>query len=113
MIAILHVAWWLSPAISRSEVVTGLGASVIALGVLVTARPFLRVKLAVAVGQAMPPLTGTYAVPSNSDPDRRRERLRPQVRRDVIAERIVGPILIVLGTLLNGYGSPIVRWFGL
>lgn len=37
---------------------------------------------------------------------------RVEVRRDVLAERVVAVAVIVVGTLLNGYGPVLVRILG-
>jgi hypothetical protein len=110
----IHVGWWFSPAYSRSEVISGFGATLIAFGIMLTARPFTRAGLAATVGQAMPPPSGSFAGGEKSrEHNRAREEKRPQVRRDVIVERIVGPSVIVCGTLMNGYASALLRWLGL
>jgi hypothetical protein len=68
----------------------------------------IRRAIEVMTGQAMPPLLGftmkhSYHV--------WRESQRPKMRRDVVADRVVGVGLIATGTLLNGYSGPIARFF--
>lgn len=108
-----HLAWAIRWAPGkRGEVVTGFGACLIVLGLLVAARPYLRAGREVATADAMKPLLGSIAF-GDTTYDEAREAERPHVRRDVIAEREIAVAVIIVGTLLNGYGSPLVRWFGL
>lgn len=112
----LHVAWAIRwEPTKRGEVVTGFGACLIVLGLLVAARPYLRAGRNAAADQAMSPLLGAFAIPAAESIryHERREAGRPQVRRDVIAEREIAVGVIAVGTLLNGYGPPLVRWLGL
>jgi len=111
----LHVIWFMnSPPAQRGEVITGSGAALIVLGLWVAARPFVRSGIEAATGQAMPPVRGVFPVAAKESHEyhARREAQRPQIRRDVVAERVIAVVIIALGTLLNGYGTPIVRLFG-
>lgn len=109
----LHVAWavWLEPT-RRGEIVTGFGASMIVFGLLVAARPFLTTGLEAAVDREAS--AGPAAVLSGGrtdDPDLLRRRA--EARDYIFSERVVAVLVIAGGTLLNGYGSPLVRLFGL
>lgn len=126
----LHLVWairW-DPA-RRGEIATGFGAGLIVLGLLVAARPYIR--------SGVRHLVDTEVGPPPSD--RRRDALdaqfqrpvivpdelmylvdgaryaskRVEVRRDVLAERVIAVAVIVAGTLLNGYGPALVRLLGL
>jgi hypothetical protein len=115
VVGTLHVLWFVhSVPAQRGEVVTGFGAALIVLGLWVAARPYIRSGIEVATGQAMSPLLGTFAMPAGQSREyhAQREAQRPQIRRDVIAERIIAVVVIAVGTLLNGYGTPLVRLFG-
>lgn len=107
----VHAWFWSSYPAHRAEVISGFGAALIVLGLWVAARPFIRSGLAVMVGQAMPPLQGAF-LDGDLRGHQRREAMRPQVRRDVIAERIIAVLVIAVGTLLNGYAAPLVRVSG-
>lgn len=112
----LHLAWaiWWEPA-RRGEIATGFGASLIVLGLLVAARPYIRAGREGMYAQARPRHPGAFAI-SNDASVRFRERVEatePERRRDVDAERIYAIAVIVAGTLLNGYGPALVRLCGL
>ena len=44
-----------------------------------------------------------------ADHRERVERERPSIVLDVYAERVIAVLVVVVGTLLNGYGAPIAR----
>ena len=125
----LHLAWairW-DPA-RRGEIVTGFGACMIVLGLLVAARPYIRAGVRQLVDAEVGP----------RPPDRLRDALeaqfqrpvivpdellylidgaryaskRGEIRRDVLAERVIAVAVIGTGTLLNGYGPALVRILG-
>lgn len=109
----LHLTWAIRwEPTKRGEILTGFGACLIVLGLLVAARPLIGSGLAGAAAQAAP--IARAAILSGeriNDPDLMARRAR--ARSDIAAERVVAVIVIAIGTLLNGYGSPLVRWFGL
>lgn len=111
----LHLAWairW-DPA-RRGEIVTGFGASLIVLGLFVAARPYIRAGREGMYAQARPRHPGAFAV-SHEATVRFREHVdatERERRRDVDAERIYAVAVIVVGTLLNGYGPVLVRILG-
>lgn len=112
-IVAVHVAWavWWEPT-KRGEILTGFGASLIVLGLLVAARPFLTTGLEAAIDREAsaapsPILSGART----DDPDLLRRRA--EAKGYILAERVVAVLLIAGGTLLNGYGPPLVRLFGL
>ncbi|MEE7441104.1 hypothetical protein [Methylobacterium oryzae] len=112
----LHLTWairW-EPA-KRGEAVTGFGACLIVLGLLVAARPYIRAGRQGMYDAARPRHPGAFAMAQGSSARFRArvEASEPERRRDVDAERIYAVAVIVAGTLLNGYGSPLVRLFGL
>lgn len=112
IVLLLFHAWWFvaTSATRRPEAVSGFGASVAALGIYMAVRFFLRKGIRRGIeemtGHAMPPLLGIFA---SDGYHAEREAQRPQVRRDVIAERVIGVFLIAIGTLLNGYAAPVAR----
>nr|WP_137830886.1 hypothetical protein [Methylobacterium sp. L1A1] len=112
----LHLAWairW-EPA-RRGEIATGFGACLIILGLWVAPRPYIRTGLGPIIEAALPRSRATFLLgPDHGDKIRAaRAAAEPEVRRDVIAERIVAVGVVMVGTLLNGYGPPLVRLLGL
>jgi hypothetical protein len=111
----LHLVWairW-EPG-RRGEIATGFGACLIVLGLLVAARPYIRAGREGMYAQARPRHPGSFAIPHEATV-RFRERVAAtehERRRDVDAERIYAVVVIVVGTLLNGYGPALVRLFG-
>ena len=106
-----HVWWFVTTGADRKvEAVSGLGAALVALGIWLAVRPFFRKGICRAIeeatGKEMPPLLGFLPPPGYHE---EREAQRPQARRDVIGDR-VGLVLIVAGTLLNGYSAWIARF---
>lgn len=108
VIFVLHVCWLIrvSPD-HRLEVVSGFGAMLIVLGIWVAALLFLRKGLKKTAADSMPPLVGSFATPPEYDESR--EGQRPQARRDVTDERVLGVAAIAIGTILNGYAAPVAR----
>lgn len=113
---VVHLAWgaWWEPA-KRGEIATGYGACLIVLGLLVAARPYIRAGRTALYAQARPRHPGAFAI-SEETSRKFHEQVKatePQRRRDVDAERIYAVAVIAAGTLLNGYGPPLVRLLGL
>jgi hypothetical protein len=121
MIAAGHIAWFF--AAHEPEIGARFGAAVTCLGIIVTARPFFRTGLQETVDRQLPaglhdavrpsPHTPTSEYTSRQHLQRKQathKRLRPGVVHDVIAERVVGVVLILLGTLTHGYGDLALKW---
>lgn len=93
------------------EVVSGFGAVLVVLGVFVGSRPYIRAGVGGLIEAGLPALGAGFLI----GPDTYRkhqelvEKVRPQVTRDVWAERVVAVAVVILGTLLNGYGPLIAR----
>jgi hypothetical protein len=43
----------------------------------------------------------------------RREAAMTEAAKEVLEERYIGIIIIILGTAINGYGDLVLRWLGL
>jgi len=116
---LLHAVWWSADPKHHGEIVSGFGAALIVLGVWIAAGPYIRDGFAVLVEKAMPRRHGrTFLLPSRTPEQRAadeaaREVQRRRVALDVAAERFVAAVVVAVGTILNGYGSPLVRLFGL
>jgi hypothetical protein len=85
----------------------------IAWGIAITARPVLFDGIASTIQRQMPRHAGTF-LRSAESAAQDRERLqarRPEVAKNVLAERVIGVSAIALGTLLNGYGDLLGKWF--
>jgi hypothetical protein len=90
------------------------GAALIVLGVVVAAQRFIREGTQAAVDGQIPPLPVTFLVPheTTTEWNKQRKAMRPQLEKDVRAERVWGFGLIIVGTLLNGYGDLPLKWMG-
>ena len=99
----------------RGEAVTGFGACLIVLGLLVAARPYVRAGKARLIDAALPQDMAGYLVGETYLDDLRaaQDAARPEAERDFWAERVISVAVIIVGTALNGYGAPLVRWLGL
>lgn len=112
MALILHVRWYTVDKAAGGEVVSGFGAALVVLGVLVASRPYIRTGFAGLVEAGLPlrpvivPIGGV-SIPRLTMAELRRER--PRVVLDVVAERVVAITVVILGTLLNGYGAFVAR----
>jgi len=105
---LLHAQWFIRVSPNhQAEVVSGFGAVLIVLGIWLVALPFLRKGIEKATADAMPPPLSGFLVPPEYDESR--EAQRPQARRDVMDEQVFGVITIVIGTILNGYATPIAH----
>jgi hypothetical protein len=104
----VHICWFVRTSINqRPEAVSGFGAVLVLFGIVLAARPFLRkgfrAGIAEMTGKAMPPQYGMFVTDEKYDADH--EAKRPQVQADVIAERVVGVVLITVGTILSGWAG--------
>jgi hypothetical protein len=122
ILAVGHIAWFNvthDPAIGMR-----FGTAVIALGIVVTARPYFRTGLRETVDRQLP--AGLLDAVSHSPPGQppsgyssiqllRQQKaehkiMRPGIVHDVVAERVVGVAIIFLGTLVHGYGDLPLKW---
>nr|AGO88406.1 protein of unassigned function [Methylobacterium oryzae CBMB20] len=118
MSLVAHCIWWLLDPKHHGEVVTGFGASLIVLGVWIAAAPYIRTGFAALVEKTMPRSNRSFMGKTRTPEEREAERVareaeRKKVAADLAAERFVAAGAVVVGTILNGYGSTLVRLFGL
>lgn len=117
LILAVHARFWFSHPSARAENLSGLGAALIVLGLVVAARPFIRSGThGLAMAQTQAPQFMGYAdaegiliAQARAAYDTRVERAKP----DIVAERIIAVVVIAAGTLLNGYATPLVRMLNL
>jgi hypothetical protein len=116
-----HIVWF---AVSREpEIGLRLGAALICLGIVVTARPYFRIGLRETVDRQLPPglldaITSSQPQPHSDYSSLRllrqhkaeHKRVRPGIVHDVMAERVIGVALVLLGTLVHGYGDLPLKW---
>lgn len=126
-----HIVWFrttLDPAIG-----VRFGATLISLGIIVTAQPFFRTGLQDAVDRQLP--AGLLEAVNHPPPGQQPSGLssiqlliqqkevfiqqkaehkvaRPGIVHDVVAERVIGVALIFFGTLVHGYGDLPLIWMG-
>lgn len=103
VIAVGHGAWlWIE---REPGIVQRCGSALVVLGIVVGARGFLREGVKAAVGRQMPRPLGVFPVSHETlmRSKERSEAMRPEIERDVRAERIWAFCLIIIGTTLNGY----------
>jgi hypothetical protein len=107
-----HAAWFRSG--HEPVVIQRCGAALIMLGVLVAARGFLREGLDAAVNRQLPrsPFAPYYSEEIDKQWREKCAELRPEIERDVRAERGWAFRLITIGTALNGYGDLSACLFG-
>lgn len=104
-------AWWMCSGAPIQRI----GAPLIVIGIFVAARPFIRAGGLTAIIEKSLPRAGVYPLKAG-EPHRIREAARPETEKDVRATQLSGPILIVLGTVLSGYGdllaNALLKFFG-
>lgn len=123
LIGAFHSIWF--AVVREPEIGMRFGAAVICLGIAVTARPFFRTGLRETVDRQLPHGLLDAVSPSLTQPHsdyeslrhfRRQQgehkRVRPGIVHDVVAERVIGVALILLGTFVHGYGDLPLRWIG-
>ncbi len=119
-----HVVWF--EATHDPAIGARFGATLISLGIVVTAQPFFRTGLLDAVNRQLP--AGLLEAVSQTSPhqphpgyspiqilNQQKEEHKvalPGIVHDVVAERVVGVALIFLGTLVHGYGDLPLKWMG-
>lgn len=107
----LHVVW-LTRSDHAGEVVSGFGSALVVFGVWIAAFPFIRRGLT-RITDRMPRASDVVLPEFRAMVLRQEEREeRAKQRRDQIDERIWGVAIVLLGTLLNGYGAPLARLAG-
>jgi hypothetical protein len=79
------------------------GAPLIVMGIIIAARPFIRVGPRVWIEITLPRVGVFPTGPGKIQ--RVVKRVRPEIEKDVSATQIWGPLLLVLGTILSGYGD--------
>ena len=106
-----HIVWF--SAIYDPAIGTRFGTALIALGIVVTARPYFRTGLWETVNRQLPGrLSRHSSIKLLEEQTAEHDVARPGIVHDVVAERIVGVAFIFFGTLLNGYGDLPLRWMG-
>lgn len=122
ILAVGHVAWFV--AAREPEIGLRFGAALICLGIVVTARPYFRIGLRETVDRQLPAgLLGAVSplAPRQLPTDylshkllrqqkARHKFMRPGIVHDVVAERVIGVVIILLGTLVHGYGDLPLKW---
>lgn len=110
----LHLRWLLRSA-HAGDVLSAYGAGLVVLGVLVGSRPYLRSGIGNMVARSLPSGGGVFPRTREQAAAARKriEEARPEVTRDVWAERVIAVGVVVVGTLLNGWGTPLARRWGL
>ncbi len=107
----LHARWYGVGKAIGGEVVSGSGAWLVALGVLVASRPYIRAGWDRLINAGLPAYGAGFM--TDDDTLRKHHELlkveRPKVVRDVLNERVIAVVVIVVGTMLNGYGPLIAR----
>ena len=110
--ATLHV-WWLIQSSHAGEVISGFGATIIALGLWVAARPFIRTGIMDAARQQVQaPQFQAYLDSDGKMISEAQAAYNARVASvipDIVTERVLAVLVIVLGTVLNGYGAPLAR----
>ena len=105
----LH-ARWLWQWKHTGEVVSGYGAGLIALGLAHLLAAYLQPHaLDRATAGAMPQDWRSFHRAHDPTASDRRQALWIEIRKGIITERIVVAILVLIGTFLNGYGTPLAR----
>lgn len=107
-----HVQWGtLTDDAGRGEAVSAFGAWTTIFGIAVAARPYVRAGREGMYAAARPRPPGAFVITTERSKKFRErvEATEPERRRDVDAERIWTVLVVVAGTLINGYGAPIGR----
>ncbi len=115
-IAAVH-GWWLVKSDHAGEVISGFGAALVVLGLFVAARPFVELGVRGMAAQQVqaPQFTplfdseGTIIREAKAAYQKNIDAAVPAV----IVERVLAVLVVVTGTLLNGYGAPLARLLGL
>ena len=106
-----HIVWF--GATHDPTIGMRFGTALIALGIVVTARPFFRTGLREMVDRQSRASHWRRAPVEHIEQQEAAHKVaRPGIVHDVVAERIIGVAFIFFGTLLNGYGDLPLRWMG-
>jgi hypothetical protein len=101
---------WLWRSTHAGDVLSAYGAGLVVLGLLVAARPFIRAGVRrMAEQQAIPPQSPIWPEGAWAKYEAKVLAAVP----DVWAERVVAVGVVVIGTFLNGWGTPLARRWGL
>ena len=95
LILILRALWFVRSGY-RADVISGFGVALADLGVFVTAQPFIRQGITRTAHQQ-------YDVSETKPKDL--SASAEVAERHVLKERVVGVVLIAVGTLFNGYAG--------
>lgn len=114
VVLVLHL-WWLASADHQGEVISALGAVATVFGIWMASRPYVRLGIAGMIEAGLPKDDAGFLTGPNWFEEFRaiQDAARPGVTRDVWAERVIAVTVVVIGTLLNGYGTPIARVLGM
>ena len=104
----LHLRW-LHLSAHAGDVLSAYGAGLVVLGVLVGSRPYLRTGFAGLVDAVLAQDDAGYLIGPDylRELEEQRRAARPQAVRDVLAERVIAVVVVIVGTLLNGWGRPL------
>jgi hypothetical protein len=107
-----HIVWFRAthdPAIGAR-----FGTALISLGIVVTVWPYFRTGLRETVNRQLPGqhLSGHSSIELLQRETAEHQAARPGIVHDVVAERVIGVAMILLGTIANGYGDLPLRWMG-
>lgn len=106
---LLHL-FWLSRSEHQSDVSSGLGGALAALGIYIATQPYIRKGLTeTAREQAGLDQPGERHKQANA----RQDEAEGEGVRHLVKERVVGVLFIAVGSVLNGYGPAIGHWLAL
>lgn len=116
LVIVLH-AWWLSRSDHAGEVLSACGAAIVVVGLFVAAVPFLRAGVEAAAREKVQAPQGAYydsAVGAFAQAAQAAYLAKVEAAIPGIwTERVVAVAIVIVGTLLNGYGTPIARVLGM
>jgi hypothetical protein len=106
--------WWAVARCEGSYFQRG-GEALIILGIIVASQPYWRQRFNDLVQRQNPIHMNGFVTSVNDDIElcNRREAAMTEAAKEVLEERYIGIIIIILGTAINGYGDLVLRWLGL
>jgi hypothetical protein len=112
---VLHGWWWITCPGQRGENASGFGAFLTVLGVWIALLPYIRLGIQGMAEERVKTgsLGAWHDTQTITDNKTIHEEKVKAAMPSVYEERIVAIFMIVIGSLLNGYGTPLVRWLGL